>query len=321
MTTELIRYDAFQTALAEAKTIPQIKNLADQADLFRQWLKKQKAGIEAENNGAIICLQAQRKLGEMLSNINLNKGAAEEGWKTQLHHATTLNELNIEKTQSHRWQKLAEIPEDDFQQFITEYLSIQDGITRAGLFKFFAQKTITPLKDYPPLPEGKFRVIAIDPPWQYGTTYNPDNRRVGAPYHEMSFEQLAALEIPAADDSILWLWTTNAFMREALELSEIWQFEQKSILTWFKERTGVGYWLRGETEHCLLCTRGETHKLSDEAFTTHLKVKSTNHSAKPNEFYTVVESLCGEASEETHLEMFARKKRQNWKTWGNEVGD
>ncbi len=50
---ELIKLDAFTQALAEAKTIPEVKNLADQADLFRQWLKKQRVGLEAQNNGGL----------------------------------------------------------------------------------------------------------------------------------------------------------------------------------------------------------------------------------------------------------------------------
>lgn len=313
---ELVKVDAFQQALAEAKTIPEVKNLADQADLFKQWLRKQKAGREAQNKGAEMCLMAQRRLGEMLDKVEREQGKRTD---TLLHDATKLQSLGIERTASHRWQKLAEIPEDTFQEFIESYNETLEEITTIALIRFWAKKTIKPLTESIPLPGGVFNVIAIDPPWQYGTAHNWDSRRVGAKYPEMSYEQLAALEIPAADDCVIWLWATNAFIRQALDLAELWEFQQKSILTWFKDKVGVGYWLRGETEHCLLCTKGNPRKLSDEAFTTHLKVKSNNHSAKPDEFYQLVESLCGEASESTHLEMFARGKRANWKTWGNEL--
>jgi len=40
----------------------------------------------------------------------------------------------------------------------------------------------------PPLPEGKYRVIYADPPWPYGTQYNPDARRAANPYPTMPLE-------------------------------------------------------------------------------------------------------------------------------------
>ena len=314
--TSLIRLDAFTQALAEATTIPEIKNLADQADLFRQWLKKQKVGREAQNTGAIMCLQAQRKLGGMLGE-QIQWGGDR---KSSLHDAILkLDDLGIEPTASHRWQKLAEIPEKDFREFIADYQEAEDEITTAALVRFWSKKTITPLTETVPLPVGKFSVITIDPPWRYGTLKNLDSRRVAAPYPEMSFEQLSMLDIPAADNCLFWLWTTNAFIHDALHLLEAWEFEYKTIMTWFKERIGVGYWLRGETEHCLLATRGNPKISHETAITTHLKVKSQNHSRKPDEFYEIVETLCGQATELTHLEMFAREKRKGWATWGNQI--
>jgi hypothetical protein len=59
------------------------------------------------------------------------------------------------------------------------------------------------------LPVGVFETIVIDPPWPYGTHYDPDGRRAASPYPEMSLEELIKLELPAADDCILWLWTTH----------------------------------------------------------------------------------------------------------------
>lgn len=41
---------------------PEVKNLADHVDLFRQWLKKQKAGWDALNAGLEMKLRAERKL-------------------------------------------------------------------------------------------------------------------------------------------------------------------------------------------------------------------------------------------------------------------
>lgn len=318
---ELIKVDAFIQALTEAKTIPEVKNLADQADLFRQWLKKQHVGRQAQNTGAEMCLRAQRKLGEMLENTEARQ---KPGEYQKLHEATfalkpSLSDLGIEKTASHRWQQLAKIPEEEFLEFLTSFYEAEQEITTAAFFRFHYKKIIQPLTEEIPLPEGVFSVIACDPPWQYGAPHNPESHRVGAKYREMNFEQLAALEIPAAEDCIFWLWTTNAFMHDAYHLLEVWEFKPKTILTWFKGKIGVGYWLRGETEHCILAVRGQP-KIDNKAQSTHLKTQTTNHSVKPDEFYELVESLCGKATEKTHLEMFARKPRKGWRVWGNEIG-
>jgi len=70
-------------------------------------LKKQVLRCEAQNTGGIgMCLQAQRKLGEMLGEQEWNKGAAQI--QTPSHGVTPLpthEDLGITRMQSHRWQK------------------------------------------------------------------------------------------------------------------------------------------------------------------------------------------------------------------------
>ena len=46
-------------------------------------------------------------------------------------------------------------------------------------------------------------------------------------------------------------------MREAFTALDAWGFTQKTILTWAKDRMGMGDWLRGQTEHCLMAVRGK----------------------------------------------------------------
>jgi N6-adenosine-specific RNA methylase IME4 len=68
-------------------------------------------------------------------------------------------------------------------------------------------------------------------------------------------------------------------------------FTQKTILTWAKDKMGVGDWLRGKTEHCLLAVRGKPIvELKNQ--TTLMEGAVRKHSQKPTEFYDVVEALC-----------------------------
>lgn len=236
--------------------------------------------------------------------------------------ATALTELRIahqlliedsKKKIDRRW------PNKTFEGYC-EDIGIDRVTAERWLHDYFPEyfpRRISTIALIPP-PKGTYNVIAIDPPWPYGGDYDPDSHRVASPYPEMSLEQLELLKIPSAPDCILWLWVTNAFMHEAYHLLETWEFEPKTILTWFKKRTGVGHWLRGQTEHCILTIKGSP-QITHKAQGTALFSKATSHSTKPDEFYILVESLCGQATEQTHCEMFARKKRKGWAAWGNEV--
>lgn len=166
------------------------------------------------------------------------------------------------------------------------------------------------------LPEGKFSVIVCDPPWKYFNRSEDETHRGRCKYPTMTVEEIEALDVPAlaADDCILWLWTTNAFMHEAHEIVALWGFEVKTILTWAKHKMGVGHWLRGKTEHALLCVSGSP-KVNLTNQTTLLEGRAREHSRKPEEFYEMVESLCIGKK----IELFARTERDGWTAYGNET--
>jgi N6-adenosine-specific RNA methylase IME4 len=72
---------------------------------------------------------------------------------------------------------------------------------------------------------------------------------------------------------------------------DAWGFTEKSILTWAKDRMGLGDWLRGQTEHCILAVRGRPLvELTNQTTLLHGRVRA--HSEKPLEFYCLVENLC-----------------------------
>ena len=168
------------------------------------------------------------------------------------------------------------------------------------------------------LPEGVFEVIVIDPPWPYEGNYSPGHfmGRVASPYPEMSLEELANLDIPAAPDCILWCWVTNRFLHDAFHLLEAWAFDYKTVLTWHKQRLGLGNWLRNNTEHVLVATKGHPKWLTDLTNqNTWLEAPAGPYSRKPDAFYTLVDSLCVGRK----LDYFSREKRLGWEQFGNDV--
>lgn len=166
-----------------------------------------------------------------------------------------------------------------------------------------------------PQPDGPFDVIVCDPPWKYESRAEDITHRGRLPYPDMTVEQICSLPVStlAEPNCILWLWTTNAFMRQAFRVLDAWGFEEKTILTWCKDRMGVGDWLRGQTEHCILAVRGKPFvTLTNQ--TTVLNGPLREHSRKPDEFFALVDALCHGRK----LEMFARETRNGWAAWGAE---
>jgi N6-adenosine-specific RNA methylase IME4 len=173
-------------------------------------------------------------------------------------------------------------------------------------------------KEPAPLPgNGPYRVIVADPPWTYEKRCGDPSQRGAIPYPSMSVEAICAMDVKsiAHDDCILWLWTTNAHMREAFSVLDAWGFEHKTILTWVKDRMGTGDWLRGQTEHCLMAVRGKPIvTLTNQTTVLHAPVRG--HSVKPREFYELVESLCPAPR---YAELFSRQSRPGWDGHGDEV--
>jgi N6-adenosine-specific RNA methylase IME4/ParB-like chromosome segregation protein Spo0J len=163
---------------------------------------------------------------------------------------------------------------------------------------------------------GPFDVIVIDPPWPYGTEYSP-YWRGACPYPELPIEEIAALSVAAcaADDCVLWLWTTHKFMRHSFALLDRWGFEEKAIGTWAKDRIGLGSWLRSQSEFFIMAVRGRpVINLTNQ--TTVLNAKLREHSRKPDEFYAMVESLCLGVR---RYEWFGREAREGWFVGGNDT--
>lgn len=164
------------------------------------------------------------------------------------------------------------------------------------------------------LPEGKFNVIVMDPPWKFGG-YDPDGLRGEGDYPVMEIEEIKKIKIPAADDCILWLWGVDLLLKETLDLIEFWGFERKSTLIWVKDKMGLGHWLRNQHEYCFLCVKGKP-VFHGENVPSVLHASRRKHSEKPEEFYEIVEKA---SPYKKKLDYFSRKQRKNWQCFGDEI--
>jgi len=175
-----------------------------------------------------------------------------------------------------------------------------------------------------PLPEDKFNVILADPPWQYDFSLDSKDD-IEVHYPTLTVDEIGNIEDKngrqvkdvAAEQTVLFLWATAPKIREALEVMDSWGFEYKTNAVWDKEWIGMGYWFRGRHELLLVGTKGSMSPPGTDArYDSVIRDKRGEHSVKPEKVYEIIEFMYPEAQ---RLELFARKEREGWTSWGNEV--
>lgn len=189
----------------------------------------------------------------------------------------------------------------------------------------------------------RYRTIVADPPWDHsegtGFSYGVEQyggahpgKATGQPrttypsYGHMTLDQIAALPVPdlAEPDAHLYLWTTQKYLRDSFNIVDAWGFKVSATLTWCKAPMGfMGGAYRSSTEFCHFARRGSlAHKTQHPSrWFTWKRVGWTQddpaakHSHKPDAFLDVVEQV----SPGPYLELFARRQRLGWDTWGDEA--
>ena len=124
-------------------------------------------------------------------------------------------------------------------------------------------------------------------------------------------------------DCILFLWVTYPMLQEGLKLIEAWGFKYKTIgFQWIKQNKsgnglffGLGRWTKGNTECCLIATKGKISRINNSISQLILS-PLREHSKKPDETRDKIVSLVGDLP---RIELFARENVEGWDCWGNEV--
>jgi len=164
------------------------------------------------------------------------------------------------------------------------------------------------------LPEGQYRTIVIDPPWDWSDEGDVSQMGRSKPtYATMPIDEVAALPIPdlAADDCHLYLWITNRSLPKGFKLINDWGFRYITMLTWCKPSIGIGNYFRNNTEHILFAVKGAQRLLRFDVGTWFAAPRGKEHSAKPPMAYEIIESC----SPEPRIDMFARESHAGFISW------
>jgi N6-adenosine-specific RNA methylase IME4 len=171
----------------------------------------------------------------------------------------------------------------------------------------------------------KYKTIYCDPPWpEFGG--GKIKRGADRHYPLMSIKQIIEMKDfinkISEDNCHLYMWATNNYLPSALQVIKEWGFEYKTIITWLKDRFGLGQYYRGITEHCLFAVKGNIpYKTADgkrQQGITGFAAPRQEHSVKPEQMRQMIEKV----SYPPYIELFARRKdSQLWHYWGNEINN
>lgn len=171
----------------------------------------------------------------------------------------------------------------------------------------------------------KYGIIYADPPWEYKDKRGGVARWGAMPYKTMTQAEIEGLPVKeiSGKDSVLFLWATMPKLQEAFDTIKAWGFKYKTCaFCWVKKNpknggiySGLGRWVCGNAELCLLATKGHPRRISKSVKQIILAPRG-RHSEKPAETRDRIVQLMGELS---RIELFARQHAEGWDCWGNEV--
>jgi N6-adenosine-specific RNA methylase IME4 len=327
-TDPVSRLTAACKALAEATRVEDVKLVRDQAAAVRHLLREQGYARDIQEQAAELKLRAERRLGELLAALPKRHGArpADAG----SHDVTPVSALGIGKMDSSRWQRIAAMPSEVFEEHIARSKDAGQELTTAGLLRLASQ--LRKAKAAPDMPAPgcctvedlhelvrsgrRFGTMYLDPPWKYDARQEDPTHRSRCRYPTMGLEEIARLPVAelAAAESHCHLWTTNAFIAQAIDLLRLWGFAYKSMFVWCKPQMGLGHYWRVSHELLLLGVKGECPFQEHDEKSWGVFERG-RHSAKPEQVRLLIEKV----SPGPRLELFARDTAEGWVSWGNQI--
>jgi N6-adenosine-specific RNA methylase IME4 len=189
---------------------------------------------------------------------------------------------------------------------------------------------------YPDLPQKKYDIIYVDPPWDYGGKLQFDKSSKSADKIDIGkkiFISSASFKYPtvktkdlkkiplseiAKEDCLLFMWVTNPHLAQGIELGQAWGFNYRTVaFVWDKMMHNPGQYTLSYCELCLVFKKG---KIPQPRGLRNIKqlvsTPRTDHSEKPLQILENIEKMF---PSQDKIELFARHKPEGWDVWGLDV--
>jgi N6-adenosine-specific RNA methylase IME4 len=145
--------------------------------------------------------------------------------------------------------------------------------------------------------KGTFSLIYADPPWE-----------------SFMLDAIKKLEIPAAENAVLFLWSTPAALDKAMQIMNHWGFRYRSSIIWDKRQTEADRYVRSRHEILLIGERGKPAPPAEGLRVNSVySEKRGKNDTKPAWFYEQIEQMF---PNERYLELFAQKRfSEKWELY------
>ena len=217
-------------------------------------------------------------------------------------------------------------------QFARRYDELEKahGVSRLSWHEI-ANKYLPMHKEKPRIssfPDKKYGIIYADPAWKY---YEGGYKNQEQHYDTLETKYLIDfidenqknVSELAAENCILFIWTTSTMLPSMPELINKWGFKYSTVgFVWVKSKKdgtgfffGNGNWTRANVEYCLIAHRGSIERI-DATISQIIYEPISEHSRKPDCVREKIIRLVGDLP---RIELFARKQIEGWDNWGNEL--
>jgi N6-adenosine-specific RNA methylase IME4 len=338
--TALVKYEAARSALAEARTVDEVKDIRDKAEAIRAYARMAK-DKQLEIDATEIRARATRRIGEFMA----EQPKAPAGRKPKIgldKNPITLADAGIDKNLAHAARQLAGMPEEDFEETLSawrEHVSAEnERVTLNTLSTETREKRQQHRRDLEQrlsdaseslLRYRQFPNIYADPATKFVSGFG--DRSIENHYVTMTTEQLCALPVKARalPDARLFIWSTVPQLANTFKIAEAWGFpDYSSHMVWDKTSPdhpthgGTGHVFINQHELLLYFKRGNPAgpTRGKQALSIYREAKR-EHSRKPDYFRDMINEF---TAHQDVLELFARVDADhplpsNFTPWGNEA--
>lgn len=304
--------------LAEADTIQKAKELKSMAMTAADWARRKGMGEEAVKHAMSYARAAEVRMGEMLIETE-RANAARDRKKAELPDVIpppTLADLGVSPRESADAQEVGRATKAEKEAFISGKVS-RASVKRAVRKKRAVKKLMLISAQTVEKASGKYDVVVVDPPWpieKIERDCRPNQNQV-LDYPVMTLSEIGALDVPAAEDCHLWLWTTHRFLPAAFDVLSQWGFNYCCAFVWHKSGGFQPCELpQFNCEFALYARRGSPVFVTTKEFKLCFDAQRGAHSEKPDEFYDLVRRVTAGR----RLDMFNRRKLGGFDGWGKE---
>ena len=258
---QLARYDAACRALAEARSVDEVKDIRDKTVAMAAYARQAK-NRDLEADAVEIRMRATRRLDQLRQaqkeTVGLNPGGRPvKSGVSETPVLPTLASQGIDKNLAKQARILGALSDDKFEQAVTDareattraFRNVVNAVAIEQERETYRARVETgaTVADLEALAASgrKFGVICADPPWEF-EVYSGKGKQRSPERHYDTWPLVRIKALPvgalAADDCALLLWGVWPNLDVALEVVGAWGFKyQTAGLLWVKTKEGAEF--------------------------------------------------------------------------------